>query len=156
MLTLPVWPPAGNAFFANAKAVFDAFRPYLPIPGSLGMLAQAEAESAFKIDAVGDHDSAFSIFQWHGPRIAAIKAATGIDIAKFPPIAEQCQAALWELNAFPSLGLAQLLAATTAMEAGIAGCQFFERAGAADAAERRGAMAERWSAYAAKNGWLSA
>jgi hypothetical protein len=154
-LTLPVWPPASDvAFFAAAKAVFDEFRGYgLPIAGSLGMVAQGEAESAFKISIPGDDGSAHGIFQWHTQRIAQIKAGTGIDITTAPPIADQCAAAWWELQTFPSLGLTQLRASTTAMQAGIAGCQFLERAGAKDAAQRRGAMAERWAAYAANNGW---
>jgi hypothetical protein len=158
MLALPYWPPSGNPFFANAREVFDAFRSSgLPIPGSLGLVAQAEAESAFKIDAAGDHvngvATAFGVFQQHAARVAQIKQATGIDIMTFPPIAEQCRAAFWELEKFPALGLAQLRAATTAREAGIAGCKFFERAGQAGAAERRGAMGTRWSVYAAGNGW---
>jgi len=155
-LTLPVWPSASDAsFFAAAKAVFDEFRGYgLPAAGSFGMVAQAEAESAFKLDAVGDHDSAFGMWQHHGVRIAIIKEKIGIDIRAFPPLDEQCAAAWWELQTFPSLGLAELRAAATASEGGIAGCKFFERAGAKDALERRGAMGTRWSTYAAKNGWL--
>lgn len=160
MIPLPTWPPTSNIFFDNAKEVFDAFKSFgLANPGALGMVAQAEAESAFEITAAGDHvngePTAFGLFQHHGDRIAAIRKATGIDIASFPPIADQCRAAWWELQKYPSLGLAQLRAATTAMEGGIAGCQFFERAGAADAAERRGALAERWAAFAAKNDWVS-
>ena len=156
MTMLPVWPSASDgAFFAAAKAVFDQFRGYgLPVAGALGLVAQAEAESAFKITIIGDDGTAHGIFQWHAQRIAAIKAAIGIDIATAPPIDEQCAAAWWELTKFPALGLAQLRAATTAIEAGIVGCEFFERAGAKDAAQRRGGMAERWSTYAAENGWL--
>jgi hypothetical protein len=155
-IVLPIWPPASDtAFFAAAREVFEQFRGYgLPIAGSLGMTANAEAESAFKIDIIGDDGSAHGIFQWHSDRIAAIKKAIGVDIATAPPIDEQCAAAFWELQTLPALGLAQLRAVTTASEAGIAGCQFFERAGAAEAAERRGAMALRWSIYAAKNGWV--
>lgn len=153
--TLPIWPPASNAFFASAKQVFDAFRGYgLPVAGSLGLVAQAEAESAFKIDIIGDDGSAHGIWQLHSDRIAQIKKATGIDIAAPAPIADQCKAAFWELNEYPYLGLAQIRAATTASEAGIIACQLYERAGAANAAERRGMLAERWAVYAADNGWV--
>lgn len=170
---LPVWPPASNVFFAAAKEVFEQFRGYgLPIAGSLGMVANFEFESAFEIGAKGDKVNgiftAFGMAQWHEPRISQIKAAIGIDVTTFSSvipgkptdteikvaIGDQCAAAWHELTSNPAFGFAELRAATTANEAGMAACQYFERAGASQAMQRRGLGAERWAVYAAKNGWV--
>lgn len=48
------------------------------------------------------------------------------------------------------LGLKAIQAQTTAYGAAMPACALFERAGAADAAPRRGAMAERWLAHSVK------
>jgi hypothetical protein len=173
-IALPIWPPASDtAFFASAKAVFNEFRGYgLPIPGSFGMVVNFEFESAFEIGAKGDYvngvPTAFAMGQWHEPRISQIKTAIGIDVTTFASaisgkptemeimvaIGDQCAAAWYELTSNPAFGLAELRAATTASEGGMAGCKYFERAGESDAMQRRGLGGERWAVYAAENGWV--
>lgn len=81
-------------FFGNATAIFKAWKSHgINKPFALGMLAQAEAESGPDPTAKGDHvkgePTAFGLHQWHGPGIAAIKTATGIDIASLPAIPDQ-------------------------------------------------------------------
>jgi Phage tail lysozyme len=98
--------------------------------------------------------------QWRAPRLAAIKTGTGIDIlaavrAGKGDIQSQVEAAWWELNNVlvyaKAKGAIDLQA--TAYGAATQACVLFEQAGAAEAAQRRGKIAERWSAHFAKNGF---
>lgn len=109
------------------------------------MLAQGEAESSLDVKAIGDHDTAFGLHQWHGDRCDAIKAGCGIDPRTDGLIENHVLAANWELHNSERAALMKIEAATTAMDAGIAACVFYERAGASMAAQRRGAMSERWA-----------
>ncbi len=164
-LPIPAWPdpstPEGVTFFGNATAIVAAWKAYkVSNPFALSMLAQAEAESGLDPAAKGDHEklpggalgepTAFGLHQWHGPRIAAIKAATGIDVAALPPIASQIGAAWWELTSLPWVGMKAIQSQETAYGAAMQACALFERAGALDAATRRGQMAERWSVHFAR------
>ena len=154
MLAIPQWPtpdtPAGQTFFANALAIVKAWRSYhVPNPMVFGFLANAEAESSLDPAAKGDHDergeaTAHGLYQLHGDRTDVIKAALDIDIVAGATIEAQVEAAMWELTKFSYFGLAEIKAATTAADAAIAICQKYERAGAAGAAQKRAAMAERW------------
>ena len=64
--TLPVWPPTGNAFFVRAAQTYNAWIALgVSVPFAIAMVTQAEFESAFKWNAVGDKDTAFSFYQWH-------------------------------------------------------------------------------------------
>jgi len=163
---IPAWPdsatPEGATFFANARAILAAWADHgLGDPFALGMLAQAEAESSLDPNAKGDypnHDrtrapTAFGLYQWHAPRLAAIKAGTGIDVmadvlAGQGSIQTQIEAAWWELNNAPCFGMKAIESQATAYGAALQACVLFERAGALDAAQRRGRMAERWAVYA--------
>jgi Phage tail lysozyme len=154
-LSIPAWPdPAtaeGKTFFANALVIVDSWRNHgFSIPFALGMLANAEAESSLDPTAMGDRGTAFGLHQWHGDRIAAIRKSTGIDIAALPPIETQIAAAIWELSNLPWVGMSAIKSQTTAYGAAMQACALFERAGALDATQRRGSMAERWSAHFAK------
>ena len=152
-LTLPVWPPAGNAFFNRAAQVFNAWRDLgSPIPYTLAMLTQAEFESAFKWNAVGDNGTAFNMYQWHwNPRGIAILAHTGIDVRTEQSIKRIVEAANWELSTVEKKARDAMLAATNARDASIAACKLFEGAGAQNAAERRGLGAERWAVWITNN-----
>lgn len=149
MLELPEWPPTYESapwFYNSAAVAFNTWKSFgVTNPFALGMVAQFEAESAFKL-AAGDNDTAFGMGQWHEPRITEILKGCGIDI-KTAPVADQVRAAWWELNNLEKAALADIQACTTAADAGAAACTYYERAGAADAAQRRGLMAERWATY---------
>ena len=149
---LPIWPPAGNEFFTSAAKVYKQFiKLGASVPFAIGMLTQAEFESAFKIDVRGDDDSAIGIFQIHCDRAAVIKAKTGIDLAANPPLESQCLAAWWELHNTEPTALKALQVSTNASQAAQAACQYYERAGAENAIERRGRGGERWSNWISKN-----
>ena len=152
-LTLPVWPPAGNPFFSRAAQVFNAWIDLgSPVPYAIAMLTQAEFESAFKWNAVGDKDTAFNMYQWHwNPRGVAILAATGIDVRKEQSIKRIVAAADWELSHVLKKARDAMLAATNPHDASIAACKLFEGAGAPNAAERRGFGADRWAAWIPQN-----
>jgi Phage tail lysozyme len=163
-IDIPQWPDpateAGKTFFLRAQEILAAWNPMsLSNPAKFAMLAMAEAESSFDPNAQGDHvgigvageATAFGLYQWHAARLAAIKAALGIDIsadvrAGRGQIATQVQAAWWELKNLPWTGLKAMEAQSTAYGAALQATALFERAGALDAAQRRGRMAERWAA----------
>ncbi len=181
-LPIPQWPdeatPEGVTFFGNARAVVAAWRAHgVGNPFALGMLAQAEAESSIDPGAMGDYYDAtgaklhwmktyppgaaptsFGLYMRKLPRLSAIKAATGIDIhaavlAGTNTIQSEVEAAWWELNTMAWAGKKAIEAAATAYMAAYQACALFERAGAVDAAQRRGTMAERWADYFQKRGF---
>jgi hypothetical protein len=173
-VTLPEWPDAATresvAFFGRAHAIVAAFRAHgTPIPAALAMLTMAEAESSLDPNAKGDYldasgkplpwsahptgmPSAYGLFQWHVARLNAIRAETGVDIqaavlAGKGDVQTQCEAAWHELSHGPGYGLKAIEAASTAHMAATQATAFYEKAGAADAAQRRGQMAERCAVY---------
>ena len=151
-IVLPVWPPAGDPFFARAARVMNKWTS-LGVSGvvALGLTANAEAESAFDVAAVGDHDRAFGLYQWWTNRVLAILAGTGFDVRRDPLIEHHVEAAWWELNNTYVQVWATILNSQTANEAAQAICTLYEGASALDAAIRRGAMADRWAAFFAAN-----
>jgi hypothetical protein len=150
---LPVWPPAANYFFNRAAQTYNAWIA-LGVSGNfaIAMVTQAEFESAFKWNAVGDKDQAFNFYQNHwNPRGMAILAATGIDLRKEQSIKRIVAAAWWELNNTEKKARDAIATATSAHNAAVAACVLFEGAGAANAAERRGLGAQRWETWIAAN-----
>ena len=188
-LTLPQWPDPhtseGAAFFASARKFHALYRGAgFDNPFAFGMIAEAEAESSFDCNALGDYvDMNGARLPWSahptgtptsfgahqrkvartnavrdGRRDAAGKVVTpglGFDIAELAragrnTIENEVQATLWELHAYPSYGLAAILAAKTAWGAAYNATVSFERAGAiaGGAAEKRAAMAETWVSLA--------
>lgn len=147
-IELTPWPALADdpAFFALGARVFNQWKINgVSNPFALGMLAQAEAECSLNVKAIGDKGTAFGLHQWHNDRCAAIAAGCGVDPRKDPPVEAQVNAAWWELAHVETAALAKIRAAETAKDAGIAAAVYYERAGAPMAAERRGAMAERWA-----------
>ena len=152
MVELPEWPPETDPFFNCAGRSINKWLSYgVSMQFALAMTAQAEAESSFEIKALGDHKSAYGLFQFHSDRCALIKAGTGIDITKFPSLETQIEGAWYELHATEKHAFDAISAAKTALDAGVAACVRYERAGAAMAAKRRGVMAERWCDYVQNN-----
>lgn len=163
MTPIPAWPnsatPEGKTFFANAKAILAAWRAKgVGNPFAFGMLAQGEAESSLDPNAKGDHvkgePTAFGLYQRHKPRLDAIKRVKGIDIfaavlAGKNTIDNEVEASWWELKTMAYIGVKAIASQSTAYGAAYQACALFERAGAADAADRRGKMAETWTMWAA-------
>ena len=141
-----------KAYYANAATVYKFWidNGFTPAQAA-GLLAQADAESSLNPLAVGDHDEAFGIHQWHTARRAAILKGCGVDLSKLPALADQLKAALWELEHTEKHALSMIKMAKTAQAAGALGCQFWERP--ADPAQyaKRGTTAERWAIYFSKN-----
>lgn len=177
-LPIPAWPdpttPEGKTFFANAIEIFDLWKSYgKSNQFALGMLANAEAETSLNPNERGDYidangkplpwsvhpvgtPTAFGLHQWHEGRVAIMKLpppkGCGVDIMALPPIADQIRAANWELDTFTAYGRSAITAASTAYGAAYQACVLFERAGAANAADRRGKMAERFAVWFSKQG----
>ncbi len=178
--TLPAWPDETSAegirFFGNAHAIVAAFKAHgLGNAAALAMLTMAEAESSLDPNAMGDYvdaagkrlpwsahptgtPGAFGLFQWHPARLNAVKAQTGVDIqaaviAAKGDVQAQCEAAWWELTHGAGYGLKAIESAQTAYGAAVQATALFEKAGMLNAAQRRGAMAERWTVYFQKKGF---
>lgn len=141
-------------YFENARAIYDWWRARgMSHVFACAMLAQADAESSLDPSAIGDHDEAFGLHQLHMDRIKLIRdgdkewPGCGIDISKLPAIPTQLEAVLWELRRSERHALKEILAATTASDAGAAASRFYERPGAKGQAERRGQLARKWDAY---------
>lgn len=141
-----------KTYYASAATIYKFWLDAGLTPAqACGLLAQADAESSLNANAIGDHDQAFGLDQWHGDRVAAIKAGCGVDLKKLPPLADQLKAALWELQHAEKHALAQIKTATTAYDAGYAACRFWERPGSTAQYAKRGAKAEQWAVYFQKH-----
>ncbi len=137
-----------KAYYATAVAIFKFWKAAgLADAQACGLLAQADAESSLNPEAVGDHDQAFGLDQWHSSRIEAIRNGCGVDLSKLPPLAEQLKAALWELQYTEKAAFTQIKAAKTAYDAGYAACRFWERPASVAQYAKRGVIAENWASY---------
>lgn len=141
-------------YFENAREIYAWWRARgMSHVFACAMLAQADAESSLDPGAVGDHDEAFGLHQLHMDRIKLIRdgdkqwPGRGIDISKLPAIPTQLDAVFWELRHSEQHALQEILAATTAGDAGAAASRFYERPGAKGQAEKRGQLARKWDAY---------
>ena len=143
------------AQLAAAKQIYDAFNGWATDRGvfkpyhAAAIVEQADAESSFNPHALGDHETAFGLWQWHGARASQIHAATGINVKNAPPVADQIKAAKWELeySSYAKTALPRIVAAPTAHDAGAAACLYWEQAGAPGQPAKRGVGAEAWGAY---------
>ena len=177
-LPIPAWPdPAtleGVTFFGRAREIVSAWKAHgVSDAFALGLLANAEAESSFDPNAVGDKHTggAYGLYQRHYDRIMAIrdgvkdargevvKPGRGFDLkalvlAGRNTLQHDVDAAWWEFNAFSFYGLRAMQVQSTPYGAAAQCCATFERAGAANAADRRGLMAERWASWFAQNGGI--
>jgi len=143
------------AQLAAAKEILDAFNGLATAHGvfqpyhAAAIVEQADAESSFDPRALGDSDTAYGLFQWHRPRAHQILEGTGVDVTTFPSIADQIEAAQWELqhSSYAVTALPKILAATNAYDASAAACIYWEQAGAPGQPAKRGAGARNWAAY---------
>jgi hypothetical protein len=138
-------------YTANARAIYAWWRARgMSHVFACGMLAQADAESSLDPNAIGDRDEAFGLHQLHMDRIKLIRdgdkqwPGCGIDLSKLPAVPLQLDAVFWELQHSEQHALTEVLAATTAYDAGAAASRFYERPGAAGQAAKRGELAQKW------------
>lgn len=123
----------------------------LTLAQACGLLAQADAESSLNPKAVGDHDRAFGLDQWHVSRIDAIRNGCGVDLSRLPPLGDQLKAALWELTHTETVAWTKLKATRTAYDAGYAACRYWERPADPAQYKKRGDKAEVWLTYFGKH-----
>jgi murein DD-endopeptidase MepM/ murein hydrolase activator NlpD len=108
-----------------------------------GIVANLQAESNFKADAVGDGGRAYGIAQWHPDRQANFQKFAGHSI-RSSTYEEQLKFVQWELTHTESAAGNQLRSADTAREAGAAVSKYYERpADREGEASRRGERAEQ-------------
>ncbi len=111
-----------------------------------GIVANLQAESAMKPDAVGDGGRAYGIAQWHPDRQANFERFAGHPI-QGSTFEEQLKFVQHELTHTESAAADRLRATTTAREAGAAVSRYYERpADREGEASRRGSLAEQIAA----------
>lgn len=104
---------------------------------SAGLVANLEAESALRPDAVGDGGQAYGIAQWHPPRQANFSAVIGKDI-RGSSFEEQLHFVHAELQQTERAAGDTLRSCNTAAEAGACVSKLYERP-----ADREGEAAKR-------------
>jgi hypothetical protein len=139
-------PPSIAVQQANAKIIYDFFMPLIGSNGAVAAVVNAAAESAMDPAAIGDHDTAFGLWQLHPNRAGPIAKAIGIDLTILPPVADQCRAIWQELQTSEKHALAMIKAAPDAQFATEAWCQYYERPGAPGQVQKRGAATDGWIA----------
>jgi len=158
---MPTWLGGGSAKpissgerAENAKTSYQFWRSVgLSHEAASAILASQQQESGFNPNARGDGGAAHGLFQHHGDRRAAIKAATGIDMSH-ASVEDQNRGAHWEMTQSGDVGARKAwkvlnTPGLTAAEYGAAFGQLFERPARDERAER-GALAEKWAKEAQK------
>ena len=108
-----------------------------------GLVANLEAESGLRPDAVGDGGAAYGVAQWHPPRQQNFYAFTGHDI-RGSTLDEQLAFVVWELNHSEKNAGDALRDCSTAAEAATVICKLYERpADPVGDSVKRAALAER-------------
>lgn len=150
-MNIPEWPPEDSIFFVRAAECYNAWKDLGVTQNfAIAMMTQAEFESAYKCEVIGDHHQAFNCYQWHwSPRGEAILKATGIDVRTEKSIKKIVEAAWWELNHTHNHARETIEAQQTLWSMTVEACKLFEGAGAPGAAARRAEGAVRWF------GWIS-
>jgi hypothetical protein len=137
-----------EAYYAKAAQIYQFWIDAGLTPAqACGLLAQADAESSLNEKAIGDHDQAFGLDQWHPSRVDAIRNGCGVDLSQLPSLAVQLRAALWELQHTEKRAFVQIKAAGSAYDAGYVACRFWERPAHVSEYAKRGAKAEKWAAH---------
>jgi hypothetical protein len=130
-----------------AAAILSFWQNYVPAWTAIAFVANADRETSLNPKAVGDNDKAFNIGQWHWiPRGAAILTGCGIDI-RTASLENALIAMHWELTNVEIAAWAKIKACTTSTEAARATCEYYQRAGAADAPARSAELATMWAAH---------
>lgn len=157
MLPLPAKPafsPASTYWIA-ARDIYQTLRKLgAENPLAIAAVANADMESAFRTNVVGDNGTAFGPWQHHWvPRGERILESYGVDLRTETSLAVATDALWWEMTNTPAYAaaFAAMKAAATAEQAAGIFCQFIEGAGAADAEQRREADAAFWSTAIAEH-----
>lgn len=144
-----------KSYYPNATLIYhfwlaNGFSP----EQATGLLAQGDAESSLDPTAIGDHDQAFGLDQWHVGRCEVIRKGCGVDLDKkvagkvvLPSLEDQLKAALWELHHPEHYALAKILATKTAFDAGHDACRYWERPKSPLQWDKRGQTAQKWFDY---------
>ena len=156
MTSLPAKPAFSSMspYWLAARDIFQTMRRLgAQNPLAIAALANADMESAFHTNVVGDKGTAFNLWQWHADRAERIAENTGIDVKSEHSIPKVVSALWWEMthvkayaHAFDLMDIAK-----TANEAAGLFCQYIEGAGAPNAKERRELDASWWSVAVAKH-----
>ena len=154
---LPIWPTFNlfhpDVFFIRAAVLYNAWKDKgVSDDFAVAMIVNAEFESAFRAESIGDKGEAFNLYQWHWhPRGDTILSETGIDVCTERDLHRIVDAAWWELNNTHIRARKAIEAALNASDAAEAACRLYEGAGAPEAAERRSVGAVRWVRFLARN-----
>jgi hypothetical protein len=154
---LPDWPaldsPFGQAYFTRMAHLYNCLiKAGFHNPAAVGIIANADMESAIEPTAVGDEGNAFNIFQWWwAPRGMAILQGCGVDVRTETRMDQIVAALTWEL-AYPyATTFTAVSAATTGADAAGKFCDMFEGASAPGAHQRRQDDALRIETFLADN-----
>ena len=156
MTTAPIkaWPPWNLAQTEAAVQIYSFWCNYAAPAVAIGFVANVAREDSFIIDVVGDDDTAFGPGQIHWePRGRSIFESTGIDIRDpKTTLLNHLNAMHWEMTDPKSAEAARgdwtkITATKTPTDAARAICQFYERAGAANALQRSAEYAVAWAKY---------
>ena len=156
MTSLPAKPAFSSMspYWLAARDIYQTMRRLgAQNPLAIAALANADMESAFHTNIVGDKGTAFNLWQWHTYRADRIAENTGIYVKSEHSIPKVVSALWWEMthvrayaHAFDLMDIA-----STANEAAGLFCQYIEGAGAPNAKERRELDASWWSVAIAKH-----
>jgi len=150
MIPLPAKPEFSetSAYWLAARDVYVSCRQHgAENPFAIGIMANLDAESAFKTNVIGDDGTAFNEAQWHSDRVARILENTGIDLKAERSIPRVIYGLFWEMTHVPAYENAynQMMTETSAENAAEIFCRYVEGAGAADAQQRRALNAAFWT-----------
>lgn len=122
---------------ANRQQAFDSFLANEWTPAqAAGIVANLEAESGLRPDAVGDGGLAFGIAQWHPDRQANFARAMGGNI-RGSSLAEQLEFVHWELTNTESAAGNALRGCATPSAAAEVVCRHYERPADKDGESRK-------------------
>ena len=157
MTSLPAKPAFSSMspYWLASRDIFQTMRRLgAQNPLAIAALANADLESGFHTNIIGDHGTAFSIWQWHwSPRGERILHDYGIDVRTEKNIVAITGALMWEISTVRAYApaFAAMKTAKTANEAAGIFCSVIEGAGAPNAKERREIDATWWSVAIAKH-----
>lgn len=140
--------PYSGQQITNANIIFNYWRARgLGTMLAIAGVANADRECSLNPKEVGDNGTAYNVAQWHwSPRGSNILAETGLDV-RDGLLATGLKAMWYELNGGMRAVLGRVLACKSNEDASEALCEFYERAGAANAVSRARALATAWGNY---------
>ena len=151
MTPLPAKPPfsPSSPYWLGARDIYQTMRHLGAMnPLAIAAVANADMESCFEPQAIGDHDQAYNLWQWWWiPRGARILHDYGVDVRTERNFAVVTGALWWEMTATPAYAAAlkQMRADAHVDDATGIFCQVIEGAGAPEAKERRMTDGRLWS-----------